>query len=266
MCGMERRVLLRRAGLFAAGAGAGVAGFAEAANVADRKLPIRGGAAAGTAETAGYHPGAGRAIVTWAVETERKLVALTFDDGPRPQWTPTVLDTLDRYDVPATFFMVGRRVRKYSHVLAGRMRRHEAANHTWDHIDLARRGPGEAYDDLSRAHEAIVEVTGQVPALFRPPYGHFGGSAALAAARLGYELVLWTAQMLEGEFPGDATGHARKIVSLVTPGTILLAHDVGPPNRLVAIEGLPELITGVRGRGFEFVTVSQLMTAGAPAA
>jgi peptidoglycan-N-acetylglucosamine deacetylase len=256
---MERRALLRRAGLFAAGAGAGVAGFAEVARVADRKLPIRGGAASGTIETAGHHPGTGRAVVTWAVETERKLVALTFDDGPRPQWTSMVLDTLEQYGVPATFFMVGRRVRKYASVVVGRMARHEVANHTWDHLDLARRGPDEAYDDLARAHEAIIEVTGQTPTLFRPPYGHFGGSAALAAARLDYELVLWTVQMLEGEFPDDPVGHAREIVSRVTPGTILLAHDVGPPNRLVALHGLPDLITGLRKRGYEFVTVSRLM-------
>jgi peptidoglycan/xylan/chitin deacetylase (PgdA/CDA1 family) len=256
---MRRRALLRRAGLFAAGAGVGVAGFAEAADVADRKLPIRGGAASGTIETAGHHVGAGRAVLTWAVETERKLVALTFDDGPRPQWTPMVLDTLSRFGVPATFFLVGRRVRKYAGVLQGRLAAHEVANHTWDHVDLARRGPEEAYGDLARAHEAIVEVTGKAPVLFRPPYGHFAGSAALAAARLGYELVRWSVQMLEGEFPDDPAGHAKQIVSLVTPGTILLAHDIGPPNRLVALHGLPDMIAGLRERGYEFVTVSQLM-------
>src|SRR5215216_6135893 len=133
---MERRTVLRRAGLFAVGAGAGAATFAQAANVADRKLPVRGGAAAATNDAGARHPGRGRAVVTWAVETDEKLVALTFDDGPRPQWTSMVLDTLDELDVPATFFMVGRRVRKYAGVVQGRMARHEVANHTWDHLDL----------------------------------------------------------------------------------------------------------------------------------
>jgi peptidoglycan/xylan/chitin deacetylase (PgdA/CDA1 family) len=255
-----RRTVLRRAGLAVAGAGVGAAGFAELADVADRRLPIRGGAAGATVASRQRHPGAGQVLVTWRVETDERLVALTFDDGPRPEWTTTVLDTLDAYGVPATFFMVGRRVRKYADVLRGRMDRHEAANHTWDHLDLARRDADQAHDDLLRADEAIGEVTGQRPRLLRPPYGHLGGGAMLAAAALGYEVVLWSLQMLESEFPDDPVGHARHVVERVGPGAILLAHDIGAADRLVAVRGLPEMITGLRGRGYEFVTVSDLMS------
>jgi len=257
----DRRAVLRRAALFAAGAGVGAVAFAEAAGVADRNLPVRGGAAGATVASREAHPGRGQLLVTWAVDTEQPVVALTFDDGPRPEWTDTVLDTLHRLGVPATFFMVGRRVRKYAHVLDGRMARHEAANHTWDHRDLARADADEAYDDLLRAHTAIADVTGQEPALLRPPYGHVGGGAVLAATRLDYRVVLWSLQMLESEFPGDPAGHARHIVAQTTPGAILLAHDIGDPDRLVAIEGLPDMVAGLRARGFEFVTVSQLMAA-----
>jgi peptidoglycan/xylan/chitin deacetylase (PgdA/CDA1 family) len=262
---MKRRALLRRAGLFTVGAGVGAASFAQMADVADRKLPIRGGAAAATEAEGRVHHGRGRAMVTWQVETDRKLVALTFDDGPRPQWTTMVLDTLDELEAPATFFMVGRRVRKYAGVIRGRLERHEVANHTWNHLDMARRGPEDAYSDVARAHDAIGEITGRAPTLLRPPYGHLGGSTALAATRLGYELVLWTTQMAEGEFPGNPAGHAREIVRRVTPGTILLAHDIGDPSRLVALRGLPDMITSLRDRGYQFVTVSQLMAdAGVP--
>lgn len=255
-----RRTILRRTALLAAGAGMGAAAFAEAADVTDRNLPIRGGAAGATVANRQQHPGNGQLLVTWAVETDRKLVALTFDDGPRPEWTTMVLDTLHRHGVPATFFTVGRRVRKYAPVLHGRMARHEVANHTWDHRDLARADADEAYDDLLRAHDAIEEVTGQEPALLRPPYGHFGGGAVLAAARLDYRVVLWSLQMVESEFPGNPAGHAEHIVSRTEPGAILLAHDIGNSDRLVALAGLPDLITGLRGRGFEFATVSQLMS------
>lgn len=255
----SRRTVLRRAGLVSAGAAVGAVGFAEAARVTDRNLPIRGGAAGATVASRQRHPGSGQIMVTWAVETDRKLVALTFDDGPRPEWTTMVLDTLHRYGAPATFFTVGRRVRKYAPVLSGRMARHEVANHTWDHRDLARADADEAYDDLRRAHDAIEEVTGQEPALLRPPYGHLGGGAVLAAARLGYEVVLWSLQMLESQFSGDPVGHARHIVERAEPGAILLAHDIGANDRLVALQGLPDLIEGLRDRGFEFVTVSALM-------
>ncbi|HZN19686.1 MAG TPA: polysaccharide deacetylase family protein [Micromonosporaceae bacterium] len=258
--GAGRRALLRRASLFAAGAGVGAAGFAELANVADRKLPLRPSPAGATDSRRGPHPGRGQLLVTWAVETDQKLAALTFDDGWRPEWTTLVLDTLQRYGVPATFFMVGRRVRKYPEVLRGRMGRHEIGNHTWDHLDLARRTPDEAYADLLRAHEAIVDVTGQTPRLARPPYGHMGGSAALAAARLDYQVVFWSLQMVESRYPNDPLGHARFVVEHTEPGGILLAHDIGAADRLVALRGLPEMITGLRARGFELVTVSQLMS------
>jgi peptidoglycan-N-acetylglucosamine deacetylase len=258
--GESRRKVLRRAALAAAGAGVGAAAFAELADVTERRLPIRGGAAGATVSSRQRHPGAGQVLVTWEVATDQPLVALTFDDGPRPEWTSMVLDTLRRHAVPATFFMVGRRVRKYADVLRGRFGRHEAANHTWDHLDLARRDAGQARDDLRRAHEAIEDVVGQTPRLLRPPYGHVGGGAMLAAAELGYEVVLWSLQMLESEFPGDPAGHARHIVERVTPGAILLAHDIGASDRLVALTGLPDMITGLRRRGFEFVTVSELLS------
>lgn len=159
--GANRRTFLRRAALVATGAGAGVVAFGELADVADRKLPLRPGPAAATVPSSQRLPGSGHLLITWEVHTHRKLVALTFDDGPRPEWTSMVLNTLHKYGVPATFFMVGRRVRKYSHVLTGRMARHEIGNHTWNHVDLTRRDSDQAYDDLYRAHEAIVDVTGR---------------------------------------------------------------------------------------------------------
>ncbi|WP_249713966.1 polysaccharide deacetylase family protein [Rhizomonospora bruguierae] len=255
----SRRALLRRACLVAAGAGLGAVAFAEAADVLDRNLPIRGGAAGATEVDRGPHSGAGQIAVTWRVQTDRKLVALTFDDGPQPNWTELTLDTLDRYDVPATFFMVGQRALKNPGVVHGRMARHEAANHSWRHNDLARADAQRAGDDLRRSHDAIAEVTGQEPALLRPPYGHLGGGALLAAARMNYRVVLWSQQMVESEFPGDPAGHARHIIDQMAPGTILLAHNVGKPDRLVALRGLPRMIEGLRERGYEFVTVSQLL-------
>jgi peptidoglycan/xylan/chitin deacetylase (PgdA/CDA1 family) len=257
--GGSRRDVLRGIGLVGAGAAFGVAGFGEAADVRDRKLPIFGGPAAATVANARRHPGHGSIEISWAVETDQKLIALTFDDGPSPQWTDQVLDTLAARGVPATFFMVGRRVRKYPDVIRGRMDVHEVGNHTWDHVDLARRGPEEAYQDLVSTHEAIEDVLGRSPTLMRPPYGHMAGSTVLAAARMNYRVVLWSLQMLEGDYPNDSPGLARYIVENTVPGTILLAHDVGPANRIIAINGLPAMIDGLRERGYEFVTVSSML-------
>ncbi|GGJ83292.1 hypothetical protein GCM10010123_11140 [Pilimelia anulata] len=262
--GTTRRGWLRRAGLLALGAGCGGAGAVGGADLLDRALPIRGGAASATTASRGAHPGLDRLDVLWSIRTERKLVALTFDDGPKPNWTTLTLDTLDALGVPATFFFVGDRARRYAGVVRGRMDRHEVGNHSWRHHDLARLDAGAVRADLERAHDAIAAATGRTPRLFRPPYGHLGGSTLLAASELGYRVVLWSRQMVESRFPGDPAGHAAHVAAGVAPGAVLLAHDVGPADRLVALRGLPELVRRVRARGYRFVTVGELLRAGHP--
>ncbi|GAA2702578.1 hypothetical protein GCM10010429_07720 [Micromonospora olivasterospora] len=251
--------MLRRSGLAAGGAALGAVGMSQATWIADRRLPLAGGPASATLGGGRQQVGGGEVSVVWAARTARRLVALTFDDGPQPRWTPMVLDTLDRYAVPATFFLVGERARRHAGILRGRLGRHEVGNHSWAHRDLARHDAVEVHDDLRRAHDAIAEAAGSAPRLLRPPYGHLGGAVLHAAARLDYRLVLWSLQMVERQFPGDPAGHARRVVAGVEPGTILLAHDVGDARRLVALRGLPDMITALRDRGFAFVTVSELL-------
>jgi peptidoglycan/xylan/chitin deacetylase (PgdA/CDA1 family) len=247
---------------FASGVAVALGGkrVAEAVTAYD-PLPLAGGPAPTTHADRRTPPKHSHVEVVWAVDTRAKLVALTFDDGPRPQWTSQVLDTLDEHRAPATFFMVGRRVHKYAHVIAGRLGKHEVGNHTWDHIDLAKRDFSEAHDDIKRAHVAIKAVTGQEARLLRPPYGHLGGSTLLAAADMGYDLALWSLQMLESTYRDKPPALVDYIVNETEPGTIMLAHDVGEEDRLIALRQLPQMIGGLRRRGFEFVTVSQLREA-----
>ena len=255
----DRRTVLRRSALLLGGAVAGSVATVESTWVADRRLPISGGPASATLGSRHQDVGAGGVQVVWGVRTEEPLVALTFDDGPRPQWTPMVLDTLAEHRVPATFFLVGERAREHAALVRGRMAAHEVGNHSWAHRDLARMDAATVYDDLRRSHDAITAATGSSPRLLRPPWGHLGGAVLYASARLDYRLVLWTLQMVESEFPHDPAGHARRIVADVRPGTIVLGHDVGDDRRLVALRGLPDMIDGLRARGYTFVTVSDLL-------
>ncbi|MFJ5665347.1 polysaccharide deacetylase family protein [Micromonospora sp. LA-10] len=255
----NRRTVLRRSALLFGGAALGSAATAESTWVADRRLPLAGGPASATLGNGHQNVGRGGVQVLWGVRTDEPLVALTFDDGPRPQWTPMVLDTLAEHRVPATFFLVGERARRHAPLVRGRMDGHEVGNHSWAHRDLARMDAATVYDDLRRSHDAIAAATGAAPRLLRPPWGHLGGAVLYASARLDYRLVLWTLQMVESEFPHDPAGHARRIVAEVRPGTIVLGHDVGDDRRLVALRGLPDMIDGLRARGYTFVTVSELL-------
>ncbi|MDG4841312.1 polysaccharide deacetylase family protein [Micromonospora sp. WMMD967] len=261
--GWGRRDLLRRGVLVAGGVAVG-AGTSELWWSTHRRAPLASGPASATFGNRHQDVGAGRLEVVWSGPTQERLVALTFDDGPAPQWTSMVLDTLAQHRVPATFFLVGAQVRRHADVIRNRLAGHEVGNHSWDHRDLAALDTTEAYDDLRRSHDAITDVTGTPPRLLRPPYGHLGGAVLHAAARLDYRLVLWTLQMVEREFPHDPAGHARRIVADVRPGTIVLGHDVGASRRLVALRGLADMINGLRARGYTFVTVSALLGAGVP--
>ncbi|MFI9641149.1 polysaccharide deacetylase family protein [Micromonospora sp. NPDC051925] len=268
--GRDRAVSRRRilSGAAAAVAGAGVVltgefGYAEA--TAGSKLPVYGGYAATVHADRRTPPRSSRVDVVWSVDTTHRLIALTFDDGPAPNWTPRVLSILAETDTPATFFMVGRRAREYGHLVAGRLAPHEIGNHTWAHQDLAKMTYEQACSAIGRAHNELTRLCDREPTLLRPPYGHLAGSTLLAANDLGYQVVLWNRQMLESRFTQDPDGLVDYVVDSCDPGTILLAHDTGPADRLVAIRGLAGMITGLRRRGFEFVTVSELLAAATPA-
>jgi peptidoglycan-N-acetylglucosamine deacetylase len=208
-----------------------------------------------------WRPRPGHVDISWAVDTSQKLVALTFDDGPMPDWTPMVHDILDEAAIPATFFLVGQRVIRNARLIHGRMDRHAAGNHTWAHTDLSRLTHPQAYRAIHRAHTAIAEVTGKEPRLLRPPLGNIGGTTLSAAGELGYHVVLWSLKMREAYLGNPAGRLVDYIVGTCEPGTILLAHDTGHHDRLVAIRGLPAMIRGLRAKGFEFVTVPDLLAA-----
>ncbi|MFB9358185.1 polysaccharide deacetylase family protein [Actinoplanes nipponensis] len=256
----SRRTLLRGGLLALAGAAAGAVGASEVPRWCGWDRPPLGGGYAAAADT----PAAARhadVTVRYYAETREKVVALTFDDGPGPRWTPMVLDTLAAAGVPATFFMVGRRLREHAALVRGRLDGHEVGNHSWSHDDLATLDLPRVTAELSRAHDVIGEVTGRAPTLMRPPFGHLGGSTLLAADSMGYDIVLWNRQMRERAYAADPGAQVRAIVDGARPGDIVLAHDVGADRRLVALRGLGAMIAGLRDRGYRFATVSQLLAA-----
>jgi peptidoglycan/xylan/chitin deacetylase (PgdA/CDA1 family) len=260
---VTRRAFVRGTLLVGGGAIAGVAAPRAQRWLGPDRLPLSGGYAAAADQLAAVrHP---RTSVTYYVETSEPVIAFTFDDGPGPMWTTMVLDTLDEYRVPATFFMVGRNLDTHRDLVRDRLDRHEVGNHSWSHADLAELDLHGVRREISRTHDVIHTVTGREANLLRPPYGHMGGSTLLAADSLGYDVVLWSQAMHEATYESNPAGQVADIVEHTTPGSIVLAHDVGNSTRLVALRHLGEMITGLRARGFRFVTVSELMALGKPA-
>lgn len=264
MASPSRRALFRGTALALTGAAIGALGADKVPRWAGWDHPPLSGGYASAADTQ-TAIGTADVAVRYYVRTAARVVALTFDDGPAPDYTPMALDALAEAGVPATFFLVGRNVEKHADLVRDRLAGHEVGNHSWRHSDLATMDLAAIRDDLTRTRDVIEDRLGRTPTLMRPPFGHLGGSTLLAADSLGYDVVLWDRQMRERRFPDDPDGQARDLIDTVRPGSIVLAHDVGDPRRLVAVRSIVPLVAGLKAKGFRFATVSGLLAEAAAA-
>ena len=201
---------------------------------------------------------AARTEVFWRVSTADKLVALTFDDGPDPRWTPLVLDALADHGAQATFFQMGDAVRAHPAVTeAVHAAGHEVASHSARHTDLTDLSYDELWDNLTLTHEAISDVTGTPPTLLRPPYGRIDSLGLFAAAELGYQVALWSHHLPTW----DAEAKVDLDVATASPGTIILCHDGrGTPEEALYV-AVRRLLSELTADGYAFVTVSDLLAA-----
>ncbi|KYH32705.1 polysaccharide deacetylase family protein [Neomoorella mulderi] len=185
-------------------------------------------------------------------------VALTFDDGPFPRWTERYLTVLAATRTPATFFMVGRQVEAHPELVRAALDGgHEVASHSWRHANLGKASQAEAEADLRQAAAVLEKISGRPVKYFRPPYGAMGPNLLVAAARLGTPIVTWSVDPKDWSNPGPRAIVLR-VMANVRDGSIILLHE-GHPGTLVA---LPLLIKELRGKGYELVTVSELIASG----
>ncbi len=190
------------------------------------------------------------------VNTSRRVVAMTFDDGPHKTLTPRLLDILKERGIKATFFVVGRNVAEYPEI-AKRIvdEGHEIANHTWSHPWLTRLSDSSVRRQLQKTSDVIENCAGVKPVLFRPPYGALRKrQRAWIFKDFGYPEVLWTVDPLDWKRPGVSVV-TRRIVDGASPGAIILAHDIHEST----IDAMPGTLDQLRAKGFEFATMSDLI-------
>jgi peptidoglycan/xylan/chitin deacetylase (PgdA/CDA1 family) len=212
--------------------------------------------------SASLHP---PAYVVRSGVTSPPAVALTFDDGPSPDWTATDLDTLEQTHTPATFFVVGASVRAYPDLI-----RREAADgfaiaiHTWDHPYMTQLSPDARAWELAHTAQAIHAVLGPNYCLsyWRPPFGDFNNDVLAQTRQMGLTTVTWDVVPLDFESPGVQV-IVDRVLSRVHPGAIVLLHD-GYFHRGETAHALPQIIQGLHDRGLQPVTVPQLLTGQIP--
>lgn len=183
-----------------------------------------------------------------------KEVALTFDDGPHPLWTPRLLDLLKSLNVRATFFLVGKMVDRYPALAMREVAEgHEIANHTYNHPNLTKISPLQVQDELRKGAEAIKRAVGYAPVFFRPPGGQYNASTLAIAREMKLTPVLWTVNSKDFMHPNPELVEQR-LLAAPASGGILLCHDGIEETMRV----LPDLVSRLRARGYSFVTVSEL--------
>ncbi len=203
-----------------------------------------------------YHQGAGG-------EHE---VALTFDDGPDPTWTPKILDILKARGVKAAFFLLGTQAEQYPNLVRRIVAEgHEIGNHTYTHSNLAEISEQQIRIELNATQRLIESITGHSTTLFRPPYNADSTPSTLEELEplklvqdeLGYLIVLEKIDPEDWARPGTDV-IVDRVKELRRDGSILLLHDAGG-NRQQTVEALPKIIDWLQTRGDRIVSLSELL-------
>ena len=194
-----------------------------------------------------------------------KYVALTFDDGPDPIYTPEILDILEKKNVYATFFLIGKSVEQYPDI-AKRIvdEGHSIGNHTYSHKSLIPLSKKATVHEIKKAEKAIEDATQVRPTLFRPPRGIYSSFARNFLMDERYTIALWDVSAMDwAEI--EPNGIVSAVVKKTRPGSILLFHDSGDlitfkgGNRSHTVKALPYVIDELKSMGYEFITVDQMI-------
>jgi peptidoglycan/xylan/chitin deacetylase (PgdA/CDA1 family) len=193
------------------------------------------------------------------IESDRKVVALTFDDGPNPNATPLILDTLAEKGVRATFFVLGSHAERWPELVRRISHEgHQIGNHGYFHRKLQFKSPFYVSRDIRLGIRAIKRAGVAAPRYFRAPHGFRSPWTTPIASSYGERTVGWSLGVWDSDRPG-VDEIVRRTIEGVTPGSIVLLHDGDGYNpdgdRLQTAAALPRIIDALKDEGYEFQTL-----------
>lgn len=187
-----------------------------------------------------------------------KLVALTYDDGPNPDFTPHFLTLLEKYQVKATFFLIGKNVEKYSEMAQSiLLAKHELANHSYSHVNLSLE-PQKVPEEIEKIEEILKKLGVKGIINFRPPFGNCSMELFQYICQKEIPLIAWNICPEDYLYQNSSQMIARKVINNVNPGSIILLHD----NNLRTLEATELIIKNLLSQGYYFVTVKELINQG----
>ncbi len=189
--------------------------------------------------------------------TEKKI-ALTFDDGPDAKYTGQILDILKRYKVSATFFVIGKQVHHFPEVMKRMVNEgHVVAGHSWSHPNLAKLSDAQVRQEIIRTNQAVKSVTGKNMVMIRPPYGSVKGKEKVIN-QMGISIVQWNIDTWDWKSGRTPVQVEQTVLQNLSPGSIVLKHS-GGGDRSTTVKALPKIIETLQQKGYEFVTVNELL-------
>lgn len=192
--------------------------------------------------------------------SEKRIISLSFDDGPDNRYTPQILDILDQYHIKATFFLLGVQIEKAPEMLLKiHEKGHEIGNHGWSHKRYDQMSIEAVKQDIQKNEDMIVKILHIKTNLLRPPYGLMTEEQVLYSKSKGYKIIDWSVDSTDSE--EMITDRIYKsVVSTTQNGSIILMHCAGgnrQPKKTVSV--LPDIIIHLQNQGYRFVTVSGLL-------
>ena len=187
------------------------------------------------------------------------LVALTFDDGPSSKFTPKLLEVLRANQAPATFFVVGNRLKKNSQIAQqAYLDGHLVANHSWSHPNFNLLTPARINKEMKKTSELIEKTTGEKPVLMRPPYGINPKKVQVQARKNSMTIALWEIDTEDWRTGRSAKGITNTALKHLRKNklNVILLHD-GVRNSGKTIKAVPKIISGARDRGYCLVRIDQ---------
>lgn len=199
-----------------------------------------------------------RQLPIYAVETEEKILAISFDAAWGNEDTQELIDILSAYEVYATFFVVGDWVERFPEsVLALHEAGHEVMNHSDNHAHYPKLSPQEIMDDLNACNDKIQAVTGVRPTLVRLPYGDYDDQVISTIRAMGMEPIQWDVDSLDWK-DLSAVEISTRVIDQTVSGSIVLFHNAA----LHTPEALPDIIGTLQGEGYKFVKISEILLDG----
>jgi peptidoglycan/xylan/chitin deacetylase (PgdA/CDA1 family) len=202
--------------------------------------------------------------VIWEVDTNEKIVAITFDDGPHPYFTPQILNILAKHNAKATFFVTGLKAKLYPKIIKRELKEgHEVANHTYHHINNSHISAEKLSAEIAKTDEILKKIIGYKPDLFRPVAGHYNDVIVNTAVENEKLVVLWSWHQDPQDWKEPPASRIRThITKSVRPGNIIVLHDWHKRETsqtcqtVMALDGIVDTLTK---EGYQFVTVSELL-------